>query len=127
MYPNAYDRTPSIADDISKFINFLVFHGFTKTSRINIVGHSLGGQIAGMTGKRTKMTCGIIKTIFALDPAGPMFTIEKSDHRLDKDDAEYTQTIHTNAGILGFKTPLAHADFYPNWGHSQPGCGVDVR
>jgi pancreatic triacylglycerol lipase len=27
---------------------------------------------------------------------------------------------------LGFGEPLGQADFYPNYGRSQPGCGVDL-
>lgn len=69
----------------------------------------------------------MIKTIFALDPAGPWFNDDaKLEDRFDASDAEYTQAIHTNTGKWGFKKPLAHADFYPNWGNSQPGCGLDV-
>lgn len=34
--------------------------------------------------------------------------------------------MHTNAGMLGFGDPLAQATFYPNFGRSQPGCGIDL-
>jgi pancreatic triacylglycerol lipase len=46
--------------------------------------------------------------------------------RLDISDAEYTEAMHTNAGTLGFDLPITHVSFYPNWGSSQPGCGVDI-
>lgn len=32
------------------------------------------------------------------------------------------EAIHTNAGLLGQKVPVAHADFYPNGGILQPDC-----
>lgn len=32
------------------------------------------------------------------------------------------QAIHTNAGILGISLNVGHADYWPNAGHSQPGC-----
>lgn len=114
-YATARNRVPEVADIIAKLIDFLVENGLSRTSNFIIAGHSLGAHIAGLTGKRTKNSSGVIKTIFALDPAGPLFYYENVDDRFDADDAEYTQGIRTNAGYLGFDVPLAHADFYPNW------------
>lgn len=38
-------------------------------------------------------------------------------------DAEFVDVIHSCAGILGFKNPIGHIDFYPNGGGApQPGC-----
>lgn len=54
--------------------------------------------------------------IFGLDPAGPLFSINSPDDRLAEDDAVYTEGIRTNAGSLGLSDPIAHADFYPNFG-----------
>lgn len=34
--------------------------------------------------------------------------------------------MHTNGGMLGFGKPLGQADFFPNFGRSQPGCGFDI-
>lgn len=93
-------------------------------NRVNICGHSLGGHIAGHAGKR--VTQGRINAIFGLDTAGVLFSINSPADRLDVDDAVYTEGLHTNAGNLGFDVPITHAAFYPNWGSSQPGCGVDV-
>lgn len=37
------------------------------------------------------------------------------------------QVIHTNtAGVFGFIDPIGVADFYPNWGRTQPGCELDL-
>lgn len=41
-------------------------------------------------------------------------------------DAEIVESIHTNAGLLGFTHPVGDASFYPNGGRSQPGCGWDL-
>lgn len=38
----------------------------------------------------------------------------------------YVEIIHTNGWTLGFGEPLGQADFFPNYGRSQPGCGVDL-
>lgn len=125
-YLTARDRVPEVADAVAKLIDFLVEYGLSRTSDMIIAGHSLGGHIAGLTGKRTKGTSGWIDTIFALDPAGPLFYYDNVDDRFDAYDAVYTQGIRTNAGYLGFDEPLADVDFYPNFGRGQPSCGLDV-
>ena len=57
----------------ARFIDFLVGNGFTTFPRVNIAGHSLGAHIAGIAGKRVLL--GRINTIFGLDPALPLFSI----------------------------------------------------
>lgn len=83
----------------------------------------LGAHIAGMAAKQTN---GRIQVIFGLDPAGPLFSLNSPNERLDASDAIYTEGVRTNAGDMGFAEPLCHADFYVNWGSTQPGCGVDT-
>lgn len=47
--------------------------------------------------------------------------------RLARTDAKYVEVIHTGARrFLGSYKPLGHADFYPNGGRIQPGCGLDL-
>lgn len=72
------------------------------------------------------MVSGKIGKIVGLDPAGPLFNYNDADTRLSSTDAEYVETIHTNAGTLGMSQPLGHASFYPNGGSKQPGCGWDL-
>lgn len=62
----------------------------------------------------------------ALDPAGPLFSLDNPAERLASTDAVYVEVIHTNAGLQGFREPIGHASFYPNFGRTQPGCGVDT-
>lgn len=92
-------------------------------NRVVIAGHSLGAHIAGITGKRVT---GTIEVIHAMDPAGPLFFMNAPNERFAAGDARYTEGIRTNAGVQGFAEPLAQADFYPNWGTTQPGCGADT-
>lgn len=110
----ARNRVPEVATVLARLLNFLVTNGSTQMNRVNIAGHSLGAHIAGLTGKR--VTQGRVNTIFALDPAGPLFSMNSPNERFASGDAVYTEGIRTNAGGMGFVEPLAHADFYPNWG-----------
>lgn len=38
----------------------------------------------------------------------------------------YVEVMHTNGWLLGFGETLGQADFFPNYGRSQPGCGIDL-
>jgi len=42
--------------------------------------------------------------------------------RVDKSDADLVHVIHTS--ILGLEKSIGDADFYPNGGKKQPGCGL---
>lgn len=81
------------------------------------------GQIVGLTGKQ--VTRGRIQKIVALDPAGPLFSIDTPNERVNRGDGAYVEVIHTNYHMLGFREPIGDADFYPNWGRIMPGCDND--
>lgn len=121
-YVTARNRVPQVGTVIASFLDFLVQNGFTNLNRVFIAGHSLGAHIAGITGKR--VTSGRIQAIFGLDPAGPLFSIGAPNDRFAPGDAVYTEGIVTNGGNLGFDQPIATANFYPNWGTSQPGVSL---
>lgn len=72
------------------------------------------------------MNRGTLQVVMALDPAGPLFSFDNPAERVAPTDAVHVEIIHTNAGLLGFREPIGHASFYPNFGRTQPGCGVDV-
>jgi len=64
-----------------------------------------------------------IQRVTALDPAGPEFYTGILARKITKDDAQYVDAIHTNAGQLGIWQNVAQADFYVNGGSGpQPGC-----
>lgn len=104
---------------LAVFIDYLAEHGLELRNLV-IVGHSLGAHISGYAGKNIKS--GRIGAIIGLDPAGPLFSIDKPQKRLADNDADYVQIIHTDAGNLSVEHPIGHADFYPNGGNEQPGC-----
>lgn len=45
---------------------------------------------------------------------------------ISRNDAQYVQVIHTNAGTFGVEKNVGHADFYPNGGSNQPGCSNSI-
>ncbi|XP_058839271.1 pancreatic triacylglycerol lipase-like [Topomyia yanbarensis] len=121
-YPLARTRVASVGSVVSSFINFIQANTGISFNSISIAGHSLGAHAAGNAGF---FQLGRLNTIFGLDPAFPLFSYASSD-RIRSTDAVYVETIHTNAGLLGFDLPLGQTAFYPNGGRIQPGCGVDI-
>lgn len=95
-----------------------------------LVGHSFGGQCAGLVGRHLRKISNenfVIPRIYALDPVGPGFENTNSSFGcISKKDADYVQIIHTNGNKYGMKNSVGHADFYPNDGMSQPGCKDDI-
>ena len=121
---SARRNTKAVGAYIGQFISFLTSIGVSLDD-ITVVGHSLGGQIAGYAGASTG---GKLGKIFALDPAGPMFThpiMYGPSDRLDPTDAKYVQVIFTTQALLGALVASGHENFYPNGGmYIQPGCIV---
>ena len=84
-YITARNRVNEVGIAVATFIDFMNLNGFISFNRLNVVGHSLGAHTAGIVGKR--VTRGIIQTIFALDPAAPLFSINAPDSRVTPTDA----------------------------------------
>ncbi|XP_058122859.1 phospholipase A1-like [Anopheles ziemanni] len=122
LYPVARYRVPKVADVVAALIDNLVSGYGLDINRVGIIGHSLGAHIAGITAQRVRS--GKIAYIVGLDPASPLFRVKKPDERLSPDDAKYVEIIHTNGKALGFYANIGQADFYPNGGVTQPGCGI---
>ncbi|CAH1987717.1 unnamed protein product [Acanthoscelides obtectus] len=122
-YLNAQGNVRKVGQYIAKFITKLQDMYGLRLNKVKFVGHSLGAHIAGNAGAALN---GEVDRITGLDPAGPLFSVKDTDNRLDPSDAKYVQVIHTNDGFLGFNGQLGHADYYPNGGKSQPGCGLDL-
>ncbi|XP_046751141.1 pancreatic triacylglycerol lipase-like [Diprion similis] len=61
-----------------------------------------------------------------MDPAGPLFYVTDTFARLKSTDANFVQVIHTAAGRLGYNGDLGDADYWPNGGWFQSGCGLDL-
>jgi pancreatic triacylglycerol lipase len=66
-YIAARNRVGAVGNVVARMIDFLDAAGLTSFDKVNIVGHSLGGHVAGFAGKG--VTRGRINAIFATDPA----------------------------------------------------------
>ncbi|CAG9760472.1 unnamed protein product [Ceutorhynchus assimilis] len=121
-YVYSAKATRMVGNEVAQFIeDFDLF-----SNEVYIIGHSLGAHIAGFAGKKYFEDTGEkLKRITGLDPAGPYFrhaSINPSE-RLDKDDAEIVDAIHTDAGFYGYENPIGSFDIYVNGGQRiQPGC-----
>lgn len=60
-----------------------------------------------------------------LDPAFPLYMSPDASTRLNVNDADFVDVIHTDGHLYGYPWPMGHADFFPNGGGPyQPGCDV---
>ena len=91
---------------------------------INRLGHSLGAHTCGYASNAINNK---MNRISGLDPAGPLFAGKRTVVRLDRDDADFVDVIHSNTEValglgLGTVDESGDVDFYVNGGQSQPGC-----
>lgn len=122
-------NTKTVGRELANFIMKLNREAGIPLSQIHIVGHSLGAHLAGFAGKDIiRRTGRKVSRITALDAAGPLYESPipvDENNRLDKNDAEFVDCIHTDGGIFGMVQPIGHVDFYPNGGlPRQPGCAI---
>ncbi|XP_063235085.1 pancreatic lipase-related protein 2-like [Bacillus rossius redtenbacheri] len=122
VYQSAVAATREVGAFVARLVDFLVGRGL-QPADVNIVGFSLGAHVAGVAGQRCQSRPG---RVTGLDPAGPMWPSVDRHDRLDQASGAHVQAIHTNGGGLGFGNNLGHADFYPNGGARQEGCGLDL-
>uniref|UniRef100_A0A1Y9IV86 Lipase domain-containing protein n=1 Tax=Anopheles minimus TaxID=112268 RepID=A0A1Y9IV86_9DIPT len=123
-YVRAVGCVPDVGQSLALLLDALQKQMGLLMEDVYIIGHSLGAHIAGIAGKTIQS--GLLHTIIALDPALPLFSIRQQENRIGHQDAMYVEVIHTNGGLLGFLHPIGTADFYPNGGSHQPGCGFNV-
>jgi len=133
-YLGNIDKLRLICEGIALQLELIRTQGCSCYKNFYLVGHSLGGQCAGLIGRHLKKISNnnfVISRIYALDPAGPGFEtknnvlLPKRYDCISKDDAEYVQIMHTNGNRYGVNSSVGHSDFYPNGGMNQPGCKDD--
>jgi len=123
LYAVSSINTRDVGKLVGSFIVKLNKENQIPLEHISIVGHSLGGQVAGYAAKKVFNETGHkLPRITGLDPAGPLFSIRPEVERLNPNDAEVVAVVHTDGGKLGFEPPTGTIDFFPNGGSDQPGC-----
>ncbi|XP_066247226.1 pancreatic lipase-related protein 2-like [Euwallacea similis] len=123
LYSIARDAVPTIGALTAELIQSIYTYYDYSADNVTLVGFSLGAHVAATVGKNLE---GNIGTLVALDPAGPGINSQDLSYSVHPTDAQYVQVIHTNAGTLGMIDPVGHADYYPNGGSRQAGCGIDI-
>ncbi|KAM6145143.1 lipase member I [Phoenicopterus ruber ruber] len=117
-YIIAVENCRKVAEILKNYIDQMLVDG-ASLDTMYMIGVSLGAHVAGFVGQKYN---GKLGRITGLDPAGPSFTREPPEGRLDRTDAQFVDVIHSDSDVLGFKKPLGTIDFYPNGGMDQPGC-----
>lgn len=111
----AFIISNTVGDFVTDFIVKRIDAGQIKHSQIHLIGHSLGGQIAGYIGRAVYDETEIkINRISALDAAGPLFSvlvIPLPDISLSADDAVIVDALHTSL-LLGALPRIGTIDFY---------------
>lgn len=113
-YQKAVDNVSMVGDRIGNFMVNMVKNGFISSTLIHLLGHGLGAHVAGRAGDTFQRLRGgsQIWRITGLDPAAPLFGISNPARKLNRKDAYFVDTIHTDGGFQGDLSVHGHADFY---------------
>ncbi|XP_070801344.1 inactive pancreatic lipase-related protein 1-like [Pituophis catenifer annectens] len=123
-YTQAANNIRVVGSEVAYFVNILKEKYGYSPSMVHFIGHSLGAHAAAELGRKIKG----IGRISGLDPAQPYFQGTPPEIRLDKNDAEFVDVIHTDSAPMipnlgfGMSQAIGHLDFYPNGGEEMPGC-----
>ncbi|XP_054290018.1 mucin-4-like [Macrosteles quadrilineatus] len=91
----------SVGEALGDFINAACDAGFITPAKINVVGFSLGAQIAGYLGRRVN---GLIQSITGVDPSGIGFDWSSPVTGLahvSSEDAQFVHIYHSNSAVFG--------------------------
>lgn len=124
-YPTAVDNTREIGERLGSHIVSLMRNTNIPLKNITLIGHSLGAHVCGFAAKWiTKLGHGTVSRLIAVDPAEPLFGLNKCQNRLCDSDADYVVALHTSP--LGIPFSIGHLDLVFKNGYRQPGCFIDV-
>ncbi|XP_063380370.1 lipase member I-like [Cydia fagiglandana] len=111
-------NVPLCAESIARFIVWLNLETGATIDQYHIIGFEVGAHLGGIVGRNLNS---LIPFITALAPTRHGFN---GTNQFFSTDGAYTEAIHTDAFGSGTHEPVAHSDFYPNGGFSQPGCDI---
>uniref|UniRef100_A0A0A9ZHL8 Pancreatic lipase-related protein 2 n=1 Tax=Lygus hesperus TaxID=30085 RepID=A0A0A9ZHL8_LYGHE len=122
----------AVARQTVSLLSRLVVDFKISLDSVDIIGHSLGAQMAGMIGNLVKQEDASrssgqrqVGRITGLDPSLPGFLFTPKNWRLSESSAKFVQAIHTSGYTFGSARRVGHVDFYVNGGlPTQPGCGT---
>ncbi|TDG52809.1 hypothetical protein AWZ03_001042 [Drosophila navojoa] len=122
LYMWSVQNTNIIGDYISLGLKQLT--DANPSAEIHLIGHSLGAHIMAFAARQYQNLTGrLVDRVTGLDPAKPCFKAQSRSDGKASDIARFVDVIHTNAGLLGEDSPVAHADFYPGGDDPiQNGC-----
>ena len=121
-YLNSVADMPQVGREVAAELTSLRVNPATT----QIIGHSLGAHIAGITADVYEQTNRVaIDSVIGLDPAGPSIDRNNLATRLDANDARRVSALHTDKGTgiipgAGYYARLANFDFFVNGGRNQP-------
>jgi len=118
-YYQAVQNSKALGALVYKFLNSLDI----RFNKIHCIGHSLGAHSCGLLGESIE-TPNKLYRITGLDPPKFLFDFDKTNERLDKQDAKLVDVIHTD-WKFGINLSIGHKDFWPNRNKEQPGCSFD--
>ncbi|XP_013170032.1 PREDICTED: pancreatic lipase-related protein 2-like [Papilio xuthus] len=122
-YATAVRGVPAVGRGLGQFLAFLNRVAGAPYNTMHLIGFSLGAHLVGNAGREIG---GRAARVTGLDPAGPLWS--NNSNRLRASDGVYVEGIHTDGGTagLGIGAACGNADFFPNGGKSQPGCGTGI-
>jgi len=142
FYDSAARNSIDVGEYMGHCLAAISAEGGLTGADMHLAGHSLGAHLMGKAGRvYTELTGSKIDRVTGLDPAGPRFVDgpissaipELHDNRLNTESASFVDVIHTDGSLTpavvwfvpraGDLHQMGHADYYPQGGSEQPGCG----
>jgi hypothetical protein len=126
-YFQAAGNTRIVGAQVHLMLKVLHNYASMEYSDAHLIGQGIGAHLVAYAGRNLRLANTPVGRITGTDPAGPWFEYRHQDVRLDETDAEFVDAIHTDTETIkikgvGTKQNVAHVDFFPNGGISQPGC-----
>ncbi|XP_063361476.1 pancreatic triacylglycerol lipase-like [Cydia amplana] len=122
---SAVPNAKIVGDHLGEALTMLARAGM-NTTRLHLLGHSLGAHVMGYAGRRARENRQVVARITGLDPARALFEGSLGVRAgLGRKCARFVDIIHSDPGGYGTTTSAGTVDFWPNYagsGGTQPGC-----